>query len=218
MFRSRLRSVMNTHHMTLLLRLSLLLLLFVVRLLNRKSEAKRPQYFFTDRTFCSVSVGLGFVVEHAFARFCYLSDRSDSSWSRRKWRDDPRSKFDLFRLVGNYLFSWWQSLRLRRSLHLGQSRCHRIVSRLRSSQCAQSFHFSTFFLTGPMSQLKKMFDASRFIATIVFLLCVVLTLISALVVSLPKRAGGGTNSFRFVHSGKSLFWFFFSSFCNFSLW
>ncbi|CAF1024842.1 unnamed protein product [Adineta steineri] len=41
---------------------------------------------------------------------------------------------------------------------------------------------STIFLMGPMKQLKKMFDSSRLIATIVFLASIVMTLISALVI------------------------------------
>ncbi|UJR10311.1 hypothetical protein I4U23_014517 [Adineta vaga] len=43
---------------------------------------------------------------------------------------------------------------------------------------------STFFLMGPMNQLKKMFDSSRFIATIIFLICVVMTLVSAIAIKI----------------------------------
>ncbi|NP_001090049.1 SFT2 domain containing 2 L homeolog [Xenopus laevis] len=39
---------------------------------------------------------------------------------------------------------------------------------------------STFFLMGPLKQLKKMFEMTRLIATIVMLLCLVLTLCAAL--------------------------------------
>ncbi|XP_053933672.1 vesicle transport protein SFT2B isoform X5 [Cuculus canorus] len=39
---------------------------------------------------------------------------------------------------------------------------------------------STCFLMGPMKQLKRMFEPTRLIATIVMLLCLVLTLCSAL--------------------------------------
>ncbi|XP_053900450.1 vesicle transport protein SFT2B [Malaclemys terrapin pileata] len=38
---------------------------------------------------------------------------------------------------------------------------------------------STFFLMGPMRQLKRMFEPTRLIATIVMLLCLILTLCSA---------------------------------------
>ncbi|XP_020830291.1 vesicle transport protein SFT2B isoform X3 [Phascolarctos cinereus] len=38
---------------------------------------------------------------------------------------------------------------------------------------------STIFLMGPMKQLKRMFEPTRLIATIVMLLCLVLTLCSA---------------------------------------
>ncbi|XP_009077405.1 PREDICTED: vesicle transport protein SFT2B, partial [Acanthisitta chloris] len=38
---------------------------------------------------------------------------------------------------------------------------------------------STMFLMGPMNQLKKMFEPTRLIATIVMLLCLILTLCSA---------------------------------------
>ncbi|CAF4349025.1 unnamed protein product, partial [Adineta steineri] len=41
---------------------------------------------------------------------------------------------------------------------------------------------STLFLMGPMNQLRKMFDSSRFIATIVFLICVAMTLVSAIAI------------------------------------
>ena len=41
---------------------------------------------------------------------------------------------------------------------------------------------STFFLMGPVSQLKKMFASTRIIATIVMLAAFVLTLVSAFVV------------------------------------
>jgi len=43
---------------------------------------------------------------------------------------------------------------------------------------------STLFLMGPMNQLKKMFDPTRLIATIVFLACLVMTLVSALVIKI----------------------------------
>ncbi|CAB3983936.1 vesicle transport SFT2A-like [Paramuricea clavata] len=39
---------------------------------------------------------------------------------------------------------------------------------------------SSFFLTGPLKQLKNMFKEKRFIATIVMLVCLVLTLCAAL--------------------------------------
>ncbi|CAF0968619.1 unnamed protein product [Adineta ricciae] len=39
---------------------------------------------------------------------------------------------------------------------------------------------STIFLMGPMNQLKKMFDPSRLIATLVFIGSVIMTLVSAL--------------------------------------
>ncbi|KAE8623737.1 hypothetical protein XENTR_v10005712 [Xenopus tropicalis] len=39
---------------------------------------------------------------------------------------------------------------------------------------------STFFLMGPLKQLKKMFEMTRLIATIVMLLCLILTLCAAL--------------------------------------
>ncbi|NXF96164.1 SFT2B protein, partial [Eubucco bourcierii] len=38
---------------------------------------------------------------------------------------------------------------------------------------------STFFLMGPMKQLKRMFEPTRLIATIVMLLCLILTLCAA---------------------------------------
>ncbi|KAG8583119.1 hypothetical protein GDO81_008286 [Engystomops pustulosus] len=41
-----------------------------------------------------------------------------------------------------------------------------------------SCHFSTCFLMGPLKQLKKMFEPTRLIATIVMLLCLVCTLCS----------------------------------------
>ncbi|CAF3367484.1 unnamed protein product [Rotaria socialis] len=41
---------------------------------------------------------------------------------------------------------------------------------------------STMFLMGPLNQLKKMFDPSRLIATIIFLICLILTLVSAIVI------------------------------------
>lgn len=40
---------------------------------------------------------------------------------------------------------------------------------------------STCFLTGPIKQLKKMFEPTRLIATIVYILMIVLTLIAGLV-------------------------------------
>ncbi|CAF4404853.1 unnamed protein product [Rotaria sp. Silwood2] len=43
---------------------------------------------------------------------------------------------------------------------------------------------STLFLMGPMNQLKKMFDPSRCIATLVFLVCVVMTLVSAIAIKI----------------------------------
>lgn len=43
---------------------------------------------------------------------------------------------------------------------------------------------STVFLMGPMNQLKKMFDPTRLITTIVFLVSIVMTLISALVIKI----------------------------------
>lgn len=39
--------------------------------------------------------------------------------------------------------------------------------------------FSTVFLVGPLRQLKNMCAATRFIATIVYLLAIILTLLSA---------------------------------------
>jgi hypothetical protein len=44
---------------------------------------------------------------------------------------------------------------------------------------------SSLFLTGPMKQLKKMFEESRWIATLVFLVSMVMTLISAFVIKIP---------------------------------
>jgi len=43
---------------------------------------------------------------------------------------------------------------------------------------------STIFLMGPMNQLKKMFDPTRLIATIVFIGSVIMTLVSALVIKI----------------------------------
>jgi hypothetical protein len=43
---------------------------------------------------------------------------------------------------------------------------------------------STLFLMGPMNQLKRMFDPTRLIATIVFILSVVMTLVSAIVIKI----------------------------------
>jgi hypothetical protein len=48
-----------------------------------------------------------------------------------------------------------------------------------SSLCAIG---SSLFLAGPMAQIKKMFDESRWIATVIYLLSMVLTLVVALVV------------------------------------
>ncbi|CAF3363520.1 unnamed protein product [Rotaria sp. Silwood1] len=41
---------------------------------------------------------------------------------------------------------------------------------------------STIFLMGPLNQLKKMFDATRWIATLVFLASIIMTLVSALAI------------------------------------
>ncbi|CAF1156249.1 unnamed protein product, partial [Didymodactylos carnosus] len=41
---------------------------------------------------------------------------------------------------------------------------------------------STIFLMGPLNQLKKMFAETRIFATIVFLICLIMTLVSALAV------------------------------------
>lgn len=43
---------------------------------------------------------------------------------------------------------------------------------------------STMFLMGPLNQLKKMFDPSRLVATIVFLICLVMTLVSAIAIKI----------------------------------
>jgi len=43
---------------------------------------------------------------------------------------------------------------------------------------------ATLFLMGPLNQLKKMFDPTRLIATIVFIASLVMTLISALVIKI----------------------------------
>ncbi|CAF4459488.1 unnamed protein product [Rotaria socialis] len=51
--------------------------------------------------------------------------------------------------------------------------------------CAVIFGLiSTLFLMGPLNQLKKMFDSTRWIATVVFLASVVMTLVSALVIKI----------------------------------
>jgi len=42
----------------------------------------------------------------------------------------------------------------------------------------------TLFLMGPMAQLKKMFDPSRCISSIIFLICVVMTLVSAIAIKI----------------------------------
>lgn len=46
---------------------------------------------------------------------------------------------------------------------------------------------STCFLMGPVKQLKKMFETTRLLATVIMLLCFVLTLCAALWVSYPSR-------------------------------
>jgi len=46
----------------------------------------------------------------------------------------------------------------------------------------------TFFLSGPLNQLKKMFEPSRLIATLVYLLMIALTLIAGLVLRNPVLA------------------------------
>jgi len=43
---------------------------------------------------------------------------------------------------------------------------------------------STFFLMGPIKQIKKMFESTRIIASIVFLICVVMTLVSAIAIKI----------------------------------
>uniref|UniRef100_A0A669R620 Vesicle transport protein n=1 Tax=Phasianus colchicus TaxID=9054 RepID=A0A669R620_PHACC len=47
------------------------------------------------------------------------------------------------------------------------------------SSCFVFLFHSTLFLMGPMKQLKRMFEPTRLIATIVMLLCLILTLCSA---------------------------------------
>lgn len=49
-------------------------------------------------------------------------------------------------------------------------------------------HFRTFFLTGPVRQLKKMFEKGRFIATLVFITLIAFSLIAALFLSSPFLA------------------------------
>ncbi|KAF6033040.1 hypothetical protein EB796_008621 [Bugula neritina] len=44
---------------------------------------------------------------------------------------------------------------------------------------------STMFLMGPVNQLKKMFDPTRLIATIILLVCIVLTIIAAKPLEIP---------------------------------
>ncbi|RNF03056.1 hypothetical protein TraAM80_06062 [Trypanosoma rangeli] len=44
---------------------------------------------------------------------------------------------------------------------------------------------STMFLCGPLTQLKRMFDSTRLVATVVYLLSMVLTFVVALVLRIP---------------------------------
>uniref|UniRef100_A0A7N4UZR4 Vesicle transport protein n=1 Tax=Sarcophilus harrisii TaxID=9305 RepID=A0A7N4UZR4_SARHA len=87
---------------------------------------------------------------------------------------------------------------------------------------------STIFLMGPMKQLKRMFEPTRLIATIVMLLCLALTLCSAfwvsivffasglsLVIDLLKRKIQNIITF-FSCSGTTRDLLSFSAFCN--LW
>jgi hypothetical protein len=46
----------------------------------------------------------------------------------------------------------------------------------------------TFFLSGPMKQLKNMFDPTRLIATIIYLIMIVLTLVAGIVLRNPILA------------------------------
>ncbi|VDN02620.1 unnamed protein product [Thelazia callipaeda] len=48
--------------------------------------------------------------------------------------------------------------------------------------------FGTCFLMGPLKQLKKMFEQGRFLASVMYLLSIVFTLISGIVLSNPPLA------------------------------
>lgn len=48
--------------------------------------------------------------------------------------------------------------------------------------------FRTFFLSGPLKQLKKMFEPTRLVATLVFLAMIVLTLVAGLILRNPVLA------------------------------
>uniref|UniRef100_A0A915EKD2 Vesicle transport protein n=1 Tax=Ditylenchus dipsaci TaxID=166011 RepID=A0A915EKD2_9BILA len=51
-----------------------------------------------------------------------------------------------------------------------------------------SCKFSSFFLSSPMKQLKKMFEPVRIVATLLFLIMIVLTLVAGLVLINPALA------------------------------
>lgn len=50
------------------------------------------------------------------------------------------------------------------------------------------FCFRTFFLTGPIKQLKKMFEPVRLVATLVYLFMIILTLVAGLFFKSPILA------------------------------
>lgn len=176
------------------------------------------------RTFSFFHSDFRFVLGNSSERRRFLSVDRGAARSRRSLNFEEKKKQKRFSLLSSgrdHFLPRRKFDRFRHSLHVRRDFRHRSVG-FRNKNPTNSFEmffcsFRTFFLVGPMNQLKKMFDPSRLIATIVFLGAIVMTLVSALVVRFFEKPKANEKIF-FVFSSTSRFSFCFSFSFNSSRW